>query len=154
MSFIAVPPAAAAEAPIDCGTFLPPVDPAAARQRMRLDGTVTPERLREALVEAASAVADALDDWAEAKALEGYATLAAVPARQIDGASAHVHRYHRAVRSIAAASLIERMRNYDTTNDGHLEADKLTPTIDELRRDAHWAINDILGIQRTTVELI
>lgn len=154
MSFIAVPPAAAAEDIIDCGSFLPAVDPAAARLRMRLDGTVTPERLREALVEGASTVADALDAWAEAKALEGYATLADVPAGTIDGGSALVHRYHRAVRCLAAAELIERMRNYDTTNDGHLEADKLAPTIDELRRDAHWAINDIRGERRTTVELI
>lgn len=152
--FIAVPPVTDPEALIDCGTFLPAIDPAQARARMRIDGTVTPERLREALVEAASSVADELTAWMDAKAIEGYATLAEVPAGTIDGASALVHRFHRAVRCLATAELIERMRDYDSTNDGHLEADKLNPTIDELRRDARWAISDITGQRRTTVELI
>lgn len=152
--FIAVPPVANPEAPIDCGTFLPAIDPTDARARMRIDGTVTPERLRSALVEAVTNVADELAAWAEARAIEGYTTLAEVPAATIDGGSALVHRYHRAVRCLATAELIERMRDYDSTNEGHQQADKLSPTIDELRRDASWAINDIRGQRRTTVELI
>lgn len=152
--FIAVPPVADPEAPIDCGTFLPAVYPAEARERMRIDGTVTPERLRAALVEAASSVADELTAWVESKAIEGYASLADVRASTIDGTSALVHRFHRAVCCMASAELIERMRDYDSTNDGHLQADKLTPTIDELRRDARWAISDIVGQRRSTVELV
>lgn len=154
MTFIAVPPAAAIEEPIANGDFFPEIDPAEARKRMRLDGTVTPERLREALVEGAITVNADLDAWRLVQIAAGYATLAAVPAPEIDGASAHVHRYQRAVRCHAAANLTERMRDYDSTNDGHLQADKLDLTIDNLRRDARWAVSDILGKGRTTVELI
>lgn len=154
MTFIAVPPAAVAEDPIANGDFFPEIDPAAARLRMRIDGTVTPERLREALIEAAITLNADLELWALGQIAAGYATLANVPAAEIDGASAHVHRYLRAVRCHAAANLTERLRDYDSTNDGHLQADKLDLTIDNLRRDARWAVSDILGKGRTTVELI
>ncbi len=154
MSLIAVPPAPASELPIDCGAFLPAIDIAAARAAMRIDGAVTKERLRAALVTAALSVADELSQWIADQQAAGHATLADVQAPVIDGVSAHVHRFIVAVRCTAAAELIERMRDYDTTNEGHLNADKLAPAIDELRRDARWAISDILGIRRTTVELI
>jgi hypothetical protein len=65
-----------------------------------------------------------------------------------------VHRYRRAVYSTAGAELAERYRGFDATGSGNANADQLTPTIDEYRRDARWAISDILGLGRTTVELI
>jgi len=77
-----------------------------------------------------------------------------VPASSLNGTSALVQRYLRAVRCLAAANLVERFRSFDTTNDGHLYADRLDATIDDLRRDARWAVRDILGQRRTTVELI
>lgn len=154
MSLIAVPPNPTPEDDIDCGGFYPAISPAAARAAMRLDGTVTAERLREALIIAAMSVMGELQTWVDVQIAAGYATLADVPAASVAGASAHVHRWHRAVHSLAAASLTERLRDYDTTNEGHQQADKLTATIDELRRDARWAISGILGISRTTVELI
>jgi hypothetical protein len=54
----------------------------------------------------------------------------------------------------AGAELAERYRGLDTTGTGQSAADQLTPVIDEYRRDARWAISDILGLTRTTVELI
>lgn len=151
---VAVPPAPEAEEPIANGDFFPAIDPAAARTRMRIDGTVTAERLREALIDAALAVNAELDAWRTEQVAAGHAALAEVPAAQIDGISAHVHHYLRAVRCMAAANLVERFRDADSTNDGHLHADKLDLTVDDLRRDARWAVRDILGTGRTTVELI
>lgn len=151
MSLIAVPPAAPAETPIVNGDFFPVIEPTAARAAMRIDGTVTPERLRAALIDAALAVDADLDTW---RRQQSAATLADVPAPLIDETSAHVHRYLRAVYCLAAAGLIERYRDVDSTNDGHLYADKLGLTIDDLRRDARWAVRDILGTPRSTVELI
>ncbi|WP_442965592.1 head completion/stabilization protein [Pseudomonas sp. RIT-PI-r] len=43
---------------------------------------------------------------------------------------------------------------YDSTNSGNQNAEELTPSIDELRRDQRWAVRDFLGLGRTTVELI
>ena len=155
MSFVATtPPRLEHEPPIANDGFWPDIDPAEARARMRIDGTVTAPRLRAALVEAIAATNAQLATWQAEQVAAGYATLAAVPAPSIDGTSAHAHRYQRAVACTAAASLIERHRSFDATNDGHQYADKLESPIDDLRRDAHWAIADILGRARTTVDLI
>jgi len=39
-------------------------------------------------------------------------------------------------------------------NSGNKNAEELTPTIDDYRRDLRWAVRDFLGINRSTVELI
>ena len=121
---------------------------------MRIDGTITPERLRDALIEAIASVNGELSAWRSARIAEGHATLADVPAEKVANASIHVNRYQRAIGCIAKASLSERYRDFDTTAAGNKKADQLENPIDDLRRDARWAICDILGTRRTTVELI
>lgn len=66
----------------------------------------------------------------------------------------HVHRYGRAIGCSAKAVLLERYRDYDTTAAGNKKSDQLDSPVDDLRRDARWAISGILGISRNTVELI
>jgi hypothetical protein len=156
MSFIAVsvPPAAPAVAVIENDGFFPDLDPSAARARMRIDGTVTTERLVAALTEAAASVNGQLAAWKQSRLEAGAWMLEDVQADTVGGVSILVQRYHRAVECYAAASLIERHRSFDATNDGHQYADKLESPIDDLRRDARWAISDILGVSRSTIELI
>jgi hypothetical protein len=154
MSLIAVPPTSPPEADIDCGGFFPPICPAAAREAMRIDGTVSPARLRQALTHAALTVMNEALKWALGKIEAGANTLGDIPGPEIDGQRAAIHYWQRAVYSLASASLTEHLRDYDSTNDGHQQADKLTLTINELRRDARWAISDLQGIGRSTVELI
>lgn len=139
---------------IDAGAFWPSVDPVATRQTMRLDGTVTPQRLRGALIEAIASVNSQLSDWRRAQQAAGYASLAAVPAEEVDGLPIPVQRWQRAVQCAAAANLTERYRSFDSTASGHKKADDLDTTVDDLRRDSHWAISDILGRGRSTIELI
>lgn len=156
MSFVAVsvPPAAPAAAVIENDGFFPDIDPAAARARMRIDGTVTAERLAAALTEAAASANQQLAAWKRRQLAAGAWTLEDVNAETIGGTSILVQRYRRAVECAAAASLIERHRSFDATSDGHQYADKLESPIEDLRRDASWAISDILGAARTTIELI
>lgn len=149
-----VPGTAQPETVITSATFWPEVDPVKVRAAQRIDGTITPERLREALVEAISSVNAELSAWRIARIAEGYATLAAVPAEIVDGSSTHVNRYLRAVGCMAKAMLTERYRDFDTTAAGNKKADKLEDPIDDLRRDARWAISSILGNGRSTIELI
>ncbi|WP_043615177.1 head completion/stabilization protein [Chromobacterium violaceum] len=141
-------------APIRSGSFWPEVDPAAARAAMRLDGTVTAERLRGALIEAIASVNSQLADWRRLAQDAGNASLSAVPADEIDGKSIQVQRWQRAVQCLAAANLTERYRSFDSTAAGHKQADELDTAIDDLRRDGRWAISDILGLGRSTVELL
>ncbi|TCP13761.1 head completion protein GPL [Crenobacter luteus] len=140
--------------PIHSGSFWPELDPATARGAMRLDGTASAERLRGALIEAIADVNSELADWRRSRQAEGYTTLAEVPAEEVDGASVLVQRWQRAVQCRAAANLTERYRSFDSTAAGHKQADELDTTVDDLRRDSRWAVSDILGIGRTTVELI
>lgn len=134
--------------------FFPDIDLAALRETVRLDGTVSHPRLYHAAVEAISSANRDLRDWRVTQQAAGYSTLDAVPAETIDGKSELVYYYLRAVYSTASANLRERYRDSDTTADGHKAADSLETPIDDLRRDARWAIHDLLGIPRSTIELI
>jgi len=153
-SFFASEPAAAGQNLIANDGFFPDIDVDTATEAMRQDGTVTAERLRGALVEAALSVNADLAMWRAEQQAAGYATLEAVPAVQIDGKSAHVHRYLRAVYCEARAGLIERYRDYDATAAGDRKAEALMQAVEDLRRDARWATSDIVGRPRSTVELI
>ncbi|WP_298667083.1 head completion/stabilization protein, partial [uncultured Haemophilus sp.] len=48
----------------------------------------------------------------------------------------------------------ERYASYDSTNDGEKKMDLLKDSINELRRDARFAISDIIGKRRVDAELI
>ncbi|RHW21686.1 head completion/stabilization protein [Pseudomonas jilinensis] len=133
--------------------WFPDIDANAARDTLRLDGSVTDTRLEAALVNAMLSVNDDLSHF-KAQHLEQYSGLAAIPGPEINGQSRLVVLYTRAVICSAGAELVERYRSYDTSTDGDKNADKLTPTIDELRRDARWAVRDLLGKVRSTVVLI
>lgn len=157
-SFIAAAPVPAPAQPggepIGNDGFFPDIDVDQAYAAMRLDGTVTPQRLRASLVEAVISVNAELDAWKVAQQSFGRSTLADVPAPKIDGKSAHLHRYYRAVLCMAVAWLIERYRTIDATATGDRKAEAENLAVDDLRRDARWAISDLMGVARTTVELI
>ena len=159
MSFVTIaPPDPTEEAPISSGAFWPLVDPVKMREAQRIDSTITAARLRDALIAAISTVNAELSSFRESNIAAGYTTLAAVPADEIDTVSVHVHRYQRAVGCFAKANLIERYRDFDSTAKSGRQTERKTELledpIDDLRRDARWAISDIRGIGRTTVELI
>lgn len=153
--FIAAEPAATDPADeIESGAFWPSVSVADLRETVRLDGTVTEARLRHATVDAIGSINRELAAWKDRQIDAGHATLNDVPAETIGGQSQLVGLYLRAVYATASAHLRERYRDFDSTGDGHQAADKLESPIDDLRRDARWAVRDILGVTRSTVELI
>jgi hypothetical protein len=159
-SFVAIPSKSdlqqppAPEATIVNNGFFPDVTPAAVREAARISDTITAPRLRAAILGAIMTAEIDLRAFAAASIAAGYATLAAVPAPQLDGESVQVIRYQRAIALYAKAELIERHRDFDMTGAGNAQADDLTASIGELRRDALHAIRDILGKSRTTVDLI
>jgi len=145
---------APAQPPIQPDDFWPAIDPDAMRAFMRLEASIKNPALRHALIAAALTVNGALARWAQPHHAAGIARLADIPSPQVDGMSRLEHLYLRAVACLAAADVHERYRTYDATGSGHQHADAQTPSIDELRRDARWAIRDIKGQTRTTVDLI
>lgn len=139
---------------INTDPFWPSIDLDDVRGTLRIDSSVTPIRLEAATIAAAISVNREFAKWRRAKQAEGYATLADVPAEQIEDKSELVHLYQRAIYAATGAEICERYRSYDSTNSGNQNAEELTTSIDELRRDQRWAVRDFLGLGRTTVELI
>ena len=131
--------------PITSTAFWPAIDPKMARQTMRLDGTVTAMRLRSALIAAIAQINSDLQPWRTRQQSAGATALADVTAEQIDGVSTVVHAYVQAVYCTATAALLERMRDYDTTWEGHTRADRVAWPIDGYKRDAWYAIQQILA---------
>ena len=121
---------------------------------MRTDGTVTPERLRQALLTAMAEVNADLYDFREKQQNRGCADLNSVPAEIIDGESQRVLLYRRAVFCWAKSNLVERYRDYDATGEGKKKADEYAQTAGELMRDARWAISRVQDLPHMTVELI
>ena len=157
MSFTAtasIPVTQEAEADIINDGWFPDVIIMQARELVRIDGTITAPRLRAALVEAVASVNDELSGWKNTQQSLGHAALTNVPSSMLDGISRLILRYERAVYALAKANLVERYRDYDSSNDGTKRADEIEPNIDALRRDYRWAISDMLGIGRNTIELI
>ncbi|MFJ2990933.1 head completion/stabilization protein [Collimonas sp. NPDC087041] len=163
MSFLAVEPStpSAAQPPVSTlvenDGFYVDIHLFQMRDAMRLDGTVTDVRLRQAVIAAILHVNDELREWKLQQVAAGYASLAAVPADRIDRESVLIAHYRRAVYCTAKADLIERYRDFDSTASS-LSDKKMMEALDhapgEQRRNAHWAIADIIGRAHLTVELI
>lgn len=134
--------------------FFPDIDPAHFALAMSVRDSVTPPRRRQALVEGIIAIGNQLAAYREARVLGGISRLADVASPSIDGESRLVQLYRTAVYSTAKAQLVERYRDADITKAGKDKVDDLEPSIGELRRDAIYAVRDILGTGRTDVELI
>lgn len=150
MSFIAPAPQPTEDA-LPHHPFWPAIFPADCRQMMELDGTVTVPRLAHVLTEAVIATNRELRAWRIEREAAGHATLADVPD---DEPERLPYLYKRAVYSLAKADLMERMLSFDATATGQRRAESQEPAIDDHRRNARWAIRDILGLPRTTTELI
>jgi len=120
--------------------YWPNVDPSIARIVTRLNGTVTNERLTEALQNAIQHVDAELADW-RAK-------------QTADLTAKQQGLYLRAVYFSAKADLTERYRDFDTTADGERRVEDLADAIDSARRNVRWAVHDLLERPRVVVEAL
>lgn len=132
-------------AEIASSPWWPTINPAHAREVMRFDGAITPMRLRSALITAIAQTNSELRAWREANNAAGYQALSAVPGEIVDDENELVGCYRQAIYCSAAADLLERMRDYDTTWEGHTRADRVEWPIDDYRRDRWYLIQRILA---------
>mgnify|MGYP000538252473 CR=1 FL=1 len=108
----------------------------------RLDGSVTPERMKQALLFAMAKVNRELDSLRFPQVLPIFRSLSEYDERLQTN---NVFLYKTAVWNEARASLTEHYRDFDSTSDSTKRGDLLTPQIDAYRRDVRHAINLILG---------
>ena len=93
---------------VESGAFWPVIDLQQLREAVRIDNTVTPERLHFAAVEAAAYVNG---QCAALEAQDG--TLAATDSVTINGQSRAEWRYRRAVYCYTKAALLKHYADYD-----------------------------------------
>lgn len=139
--------------PIANDGFWPDLNLAELRAATRLTGNVTAARLRAAAIEAVLDVNGQLATFRAAMIGAGW-TSAADIGETVAGASQLVHRYLRAVASTVQADLAEKYRDWDNTRPGDYRADGESCAADDFRRNARWAVADILGRPRIVVALI
>lgn len=155
--FVATAPVPPADVPSDAianDGWFPALSIADTRNAVRLDGTVTDERLRAALVNAMMDINRQLRSFKAERSALGQASLADASAGEmVDGKPRLVLLYLRAVMCSAKADLTERYSDFDAVPTNPRTKD-LEATPDEQRRNAQWAVRDILGQSHVFVELI
>ena len=134
--------------------FWPSLTISAFRAQARVDERIAAERCRFALRSGMQTALLDLAEWGAIRLDQGHVELSDVPAAQIDGESAKVLAWQRAVFCLAKAELVETYRDYDATGRGQRDEDWTDETIVQLRRDGKHAIRDLLGRARTHASLI
>ncbi|NIG15848.1 head completion/stabilization protein [Pantoea sp. Cy-640] len=153
MEFVAPQKAAGTPETIPNNSFWPDIDLAKFRTAMRVDGTVTPERLRQVVLTAMAEVNAELYPWREQQELRGFNSLADVPGEKLAGESARLHHYQNAVWCWTRAVLNERYQDFDATAAGMKRGEELADATGDLWRDARWAVSRVQNLPHCTVEL-
>ena len=151
---VVIPPPASDEPVIKNTFFFPDIDPKRVREGMRLEQTVAPARLREAIKTGIAETNAELFLWREQQIAGRFSKLADVPADDLDGESVRIFYYLRAVTSMATATLYERYRGVDASAKGDKKADSIDTTVDELWRDMRWAVSRVQDKPRCIVSQI
>ncbi|HAU5563310.1 head completion protein GPL [Pantoea sp. AG1095] len=154
MQFVAPEKATGTPEIIPNNSFWPDIDLATFRSVMRVDGTVTPQRLKQVVLTAMAEVNAELYPWREQQELRGFNGLADVPAEQLAGRSVRLHHYENAVWCWARAVLNERYQDFDATAAAAKRGEELEDATGDLWRDARWAISRVQNAPHCTVELI
>lgn len=148
---VVIPPLPVAEAVIRNTAFFPDVEPPRIRELLRLEHTVTPVRLRAAIVDGMAETNAELRDYRREQMALGYERLAAVPADAIDGESVRCFYYLQAVTAMTTAKLYESYRGVDASAKGDKKADSIESTIDEMWRDMRWAVSRLQDKSRCII---
>lgn len=151
----APPPSTSTPSPatIENDGFWPGIDLDVMRKATRLTGNVTDERLRAATVSAMIWANTQLAGYKAKQLAAGWDSAADV-GESLAGASVLVHRYTRAVTCAVQAEFAENYRDWDNTRAGDFRADFEGVAANDFRRNANWALSEILGRGRSVVELI
>lgn len=152
-AFVATDPAVT-EAAITNNGFYPDIEPGTCRNAMRISGSITPDRLRHSLIASIQQVNNDLALWMQTQQLAGHASLADVPADQIEQTSVKLFQYERAVYNATKAELTERRPDYDSTQKGLDRSNSLSDLIDQYRRAATVATRQVMDKPSSTIELI
>lgn len=150
MGFVSVNPVA--DETVITPAFMPNISVKDFSEAVKLDGTVTPARMKYALTDASLSVCRELKSWV-ATVINNYGVLTLAEYDLLDDTDKSFS-FKKAVYNTAKAKLTEHYRDYDTGKDATARSQELTPQIDTCYRDARNAIADIKDEPHSTIELI
>lgn len=154
-STIAPPASDAPVATIKGDAFWPELDLGHLRNAIRIDQTVTIDRLRDVARGAMLDIMGELEAWRTEQVAAGYATLANVPGRRmVDDLSDYQVRWIQAVHAVVAADLGDRQLGQSARAAGIERAEELAADVDHHRRNVTFAVRDFLGRPRIIAEAI
>lgn len=140
--------------PIPNNGFWPDIEPGEFRQRHRIENTITEGRIVQALGVALRDINRQLADFQARQVAAGVQAADAVPSESWQMPGDTTALYYQAVYASAHASLLEAYRDYSATRDGDERGEAKADAADDYRRDARWAVAEIIGEPHVTVELI
>ena len=149
MSFVANGSITPSHISISNTEFFPSISMDEIRNVVRIETTVSDDRLRQYLLEE---IIDANRLLVSLKAKA--ATLKDLAESMIDGQPDTEILYFSAISNGVAAKVNENYRNYDSTNSGNKKAEHANLTADDYRRNKMWAIQQLKRENHTIVELI
>lgn len=127
--------------------WFPGIDTGEVRKRIRLgEGSVTEDRLKEAVIGAILSGLKALSVWRTARALEGKGDLQSVTEDQVAGQNVAVILWQRVIVYYAAAELLDGHTDVAATDDALDREDQKRLTADSYRRKAYEAVADLRAI--------
>lgn len=132
---------------IEADGWFPGIDTAHVRKAVRIgEGTVTEDRLKEAVIAGMLAGLKELSVWRSARAIEGIADLADVSDDQLAGENRAVLLWRRVVTHYAAAELVDGHVDVTATDEALDRADEKRLTADHYRRKAYEAVADLRAV--------
>lgn len=134
--------------------FFPVIKIKHVREAQRIDGTVTTERLKKAIISAMITINDDLAEWRLLNQAQGINSIDELTQDSIDGESKYLHLYKQAVYCWANGLINDRYLNYDATAKAIKQTEPEQQSAGDLYRDARYAIRDILGKSHSTMELV
>lgn len=137
---------------INSGDFWPEIDLDDLRLAMRIDTTITPDRLYDTAVNTVAYVNDQLKSLTATIPTAQH--ISQTDTRRINGEPLANIRYRRAVYSYTKANLLEIYNDYDSTGKTAARADAKQETAEDYRREGHHAIAELLSRPRIDCELI
>jgi head completion protein GPL len=134
--------------------FFPDVETDPFYKQYRLPGELPEELINDCLIRAIGETNTRLQAWKEARILEGYVTLATVPALVVNDESVKLKRYARAVYCLAKAEILKETVTVDRKEIAENAAKTSEETEDKYREFAGKAIRYIMGKRSVGVHVI
>jgi len=123
------------------------------RASVRMDQVIENSQLEFSVSQALIIINDKLAVWKEEQIALGYSTIESIPGNDY-GLSRKIILYYQAVYQQTKYDLLQQYRDYDSSHQGHENADAMSGRLDYCLLQVDAAITALIGTKPTRVVLI